>query len=569
MDHGKLRQKSNFHLTYLCTSDLTMEANRRDGNKAWTPLFFSFVLIVGMVLGFNMRDSLKNKRDIGNALRRNDRIEEIIGLIREKYVDTINTNELYENAVTGLLTPLDPHTLYIPTEELESVNEDLEGSFSGIGIEFSILRDTLEVTSVIKNGPAYKAGMIAGDQILKVDDSLVAGNGITSDRIMKLLRGQQNSLVDLTVRKISDNKVAAVTIKRDMVPIYSVDAALMLDQKTGYIKINRFSATTYDEFVEALATLKEKGASQLIVDLRDNPGGYLDAATTICDEFIDGDKLLVYTNGRKSGKNEYYAGEKSSFEHGKIAILVDEGSASASEILAGAVQDWDRGIIVGRRTFGKGLVQEQYEMPDGSALRLTIAKYYTPSGRCIQRSYKEGKEAYRADIEKRYEDGELTGKEKTKPEDTTKYYTANRRLVYGGGGVKPDVYVAYDTNKWATVAIDAAYSEEMKTAIWDYYIRNRSKLKYNSISDFVRYFNDEKSVMSRYISSMPLANRKNAVQLFEKNSINYLNTQIKAELARYLYQDNGYYTVKLKEDNVVNKALTTLNSPIYDKLLNR
>ena len=569
MDHGKLRQKSNFHLTYLCTSDLTMETNRRDGNKAWTPLIFSFVLIVGMVLGFNMRDSLKNKRDIGNALRRNDRIEEIIGLIREKYVDTINTNELYENAVTGLLTPLDPHTVYIPTEELESVNEDLEGSFSGIGIEFSILRDTLEVTSVIKNGPAYKVGMIAGDQILKVDDSLVAGNGITSDRIMKLLRGQKNSLVDLTVRKISDNKLAAVTIKRDMVPIYSIDAALMVDPKTGYIKINRFSATTYDEFVEALATLNEKGASQLIVDLRDNPGGYLDAATSICDEFIDGDKLLVYTNGRKSGKNEYYAGEKSSFEHGKIAILVDEGSASASEILAGAVQDWDRGIIVGRRTFGKGLVQEQYEMPDGSALRLTIAKYYTPSGRCIQRSYKEGKEAYRADIEKRYEDGELTGKEKTKPEDTTKYYTANRRLVYGGGGVKPDVYVAYDTNKWATVAIDAAYSEEMKTAIWDYYIQNRSKLRYNSISDFVRYFNDEKSVMSRYISSMPLANRKNAVQLFEKNSINYLNTQIKAELARYLYQDNGYYSVKLKEDNVVNKALTTLNSPIYDQLLNR
>lgn len=546
-----------------------MDANRRDGNKAWTPLFFSFVLILGMVLGFNMRDSLKSKRNIGTAIRRNDRIEEIIGLIKEKYVDSINANELYENAVTGLLNPLDPHTVYIPSEELESVNEDLEGSFSGIGIEFSILHDTLEVTSVIKNGPAYKAGMIAGDQILKVDDSLVAGNGITSDRIMKLLRGQQNSLVDLTVRKISDNKLAAVTIKRDMVPIYSIDAALMVDPKTGYIKINRFSATTYDEFVEALATLKEKGASQLIVDLRDNPGGYLDAATSICDEFIDGDKLLVYTNGRKSGKNEYYAGEKSSFEHGKIAILVDEGSASASEILAGAVQDWDRGIIVGRRTFGKGLVQEQYEMPDGSALRLTIAKYYTPSGRCIQRSYKDGKEAYRADIEKRLEDGELTGKEKQSPEDTTKFYTANRRLVYGGGGVKPDVYVAYDTNKWSADAIDAAYSEEMKTAIWDYYIQNRSKLKYNSISDFVHYFNDEKSVMTRYISSMPLANRKNALQLFEKKSINYLSTQIKAELARYLYQDNGYYTVKLKEDNVVNKALTTLNSPIYDKLLNR
>lgn len=546
-----------------------MDANRRDGNKAWTPLFFSFVLILGMVLGFNMRDSLRSKRDIGTALRRNDRIEEIIGLIKEKYVDSVNANELYEEAVTGLLSPLDPHTVYIPSEELESVNEDLEGSFSGIGIEFSILRDTLEVTSVIKNGPAAKAGMIAGDQILKVDDSLVAGTGITSERIMKLLRGQQNSLVDLTVKKISDNKLAAVTIKRDMVPIYSIDAVLMVDQKTGYIKINRFSATTYDEFVEALTTLKEKGATQLILDLRDNPGGYLDAATSICDEFIDGDKLLVYTNGRKSGKNEYYAGEKSSFENGKIAILVDEGSASASEILAGAVQDWDRGIIVGRRTFGKGLVQEQYEMPDGSAIRLTIAKYYTPSGRCIQRSYKDGKEAYRADIEKRLEDGELTGKEKNTPEDTTKFYTANRRLVYGGGGVKPDVYVAYDTNRWSATALDAAYSEEMKTAIWDYFIQNRSKLNFKSISEFVHFFNDEKSVITRYISSLPLTKRKNAMELFEKKSITYLNTQIKAELARYLFQDNGYYSVKLKEDNVVNKALTTLNSPIYNELLNR
>lgn len=556
-------------MTYLCISDLTMDANRRDGNKAWTPLFFSFVLILGMVLGFNMRDSLRSKRDIGTALRRTDRIEEIIGLIKEKYVDSVNTNELYENAVNGLLNPLDPHTVYIPSDELESVNEDLEGSFSGIGIEFSILRDTLEVTSVIKNGPAYKAGMIAGDQILKVDDSLVAGTGITSERIMKLLRGQQNSLVDLTVKKISDNKLAAVTIKRDMVPLYSIDASLMVDQKTGYIKINRFSATTYDEFVEALTSLKEKGATQLILDLRDNPGGYMDAATSICDEFIDGDKLLVYTNGRKSGKNEYYAGEKSSFESGKIAILVDEGSASASEILAGAVQDWDRGIIVGRRTFGKGLVQEQYEMPDGSAIRLTIAKYYTPSGRCIQRSYKDGKEAYRADIEKRLEDGELTGKEKQTPEDTTKFYTANRRLVYGGGGVKPDVYVAYDTNKWSATALDAAYSEEMKTAIWDYFIQNRSKLNYKTISDFVHFFNDEKSVITRYISSLPLTKQKNAMELFEKKSINYLNTQIKAELARYLFQDNGYYSVKLKEDNVVNKALTALNSPIYDQLLNR
>jgi len=545
-----------------------MEANRRDGNKVWTPLFFSLVLIFGMVLGFNLRDSLRNKRDIATVIQRNDRLEEIIGLIKEKYVDTVNTNLLYRDAVSGILGPLDPHTVYIPAEELQDVNDGLDGGFSGIGIEFSILRDTIEVTSVVEKGPAAYAGVVTGDQIVKVGDSLVAGNGITSERIMQLLRGRQNSVANVTVKKVTDGKLEQVSIKRDIIPIYSVDAALMLDDKTGYIKINRFSATTYEEFSKALTQLKKEGASQMVVDLRDNPGGYLDAATSISDDFLNDDKLIVYTRGRNSERIEYTAKEKGSFEQGRLAILVDESSASASEILAGAIQDWDRGIIIGRRTYGKGLVQEQYEMPDGAALRLTTAKYYTPSGRSIQRSFANGKDAYHQDFEKRLEEGELTGKEAISPADTTPYYTANKRIVYGGGGIKPDIYVPYDTSRWSTPLVNMAFSEEMKTAIWDYFIQNRKALNFKNITDFTKSFKGEGQVINNYLAMMPANERKAVLQYFTPPANQqYFGMQIKAQLARYLFRDNGYYSIKLKDDNVVNKALTVLNGPQYPKIL--
>lgn len=545
-----------------------MEANRRDGNKVWTPLLFSLVLIFGMVIGFNLRDSLRNKRDIATVIQRNDRLEELIGLIKEKYVDTVNTNTLYKDAVTGLLDPLDPHTIYIPAEELQNVNEGLEGGFSGIGVEFSILRDTVEVTSVVDKGPAAAAGLVTGDQIIKVEDSLVAGTGITSEGIMSLLKGNRNSTVNVTIKEISDGRLTKVTITRDQVPLYSVDANIMLDDKTGYIKINRFSATTYDEFTKALAQLKRQGAQQMILDLRDNPGGYLDAATNMSDDFLDDDKLIVYTKGKNSPRYEYKSTGKGAFEAGKLAVLVDESSASASEVFAGSIQDWDRGVVIGRRTYGKGLVQEQYEMPDGSALRLTTARYYTPSGRSIQRSFAEGKEAYREDFEKRLESGELTGNESFTPADTTTFFTAAKRPVYGGGGIRPDVYVPYDTSRWSTPLSKIAYSEEMRTAIWDYFIHNRRNLKFNSIADFLKQFDNSKQVVSDYLAMLEPGDRKVVQKHMEvPEHAHYLLTQIKAELGRYLFKDNGYYSVKLKEDNVVNKALTVLNSNRYFEIL--
>ncbi len=516
------------------------------------------VLIVGMVLGFRMRDTL---------LRRNESLERIVDLVNAKYVDSVNSTGLYNDAAEGLLKSLDPHTVYIPPDDLQGVNDDLEGGFSGIGIEFSILRDTIEVISVVENGPASKAGIVVGDQLIKVGDSLVAGTNTTSDRIIHLLKGKQNSNVTLTVKRSGGN-MKQIALTRDIIPIHSVEASLMLDAITGYIKITRFSATTYSEFSTALKKLKASGAIQLVIDLRDNPGGYIDAATSIADDLLDGNKLIVYTKGTRSPKTEYRAGEQGLFEKGKLAILVDEGSASASEILAGAIQDWDRGVVIGRRTFGKGLVQEQYDLPNGGALRLTVAKYYTPSGRCIQRSFAKGREAYEADYEQRFANGSLTNEDTTHPEDPKAYHTYKNRTVYGGGGIKPDIYVPYDTSLISGSLLGLIYSDELKTAIWDYFIHNKNNLKYKTISDFSASFNEQEKVASNYVAMFNSDSRSHVErELAKPFSKDYFTTQIKAQLARLLFHDNGYYSISLKKDDAVNRALASFTTDRYSTII--
>ena len=545
-----------------------MDDHRRDRSIVWTPLFFSIVLTAGMILGFNLRETLRNKRDIGTVIQRNDRLEEIIDLVNDKYVDSINSNRLYNDAVNGILHSLDPHTIYIPADQLQGVNDDLEGGFSGIGVEFSILNDTIDVTSVIDDGPAHKAGIVTGDQLLMVGDSLVAGNGITPDRITHLLRGKQKTAVLLTLKQPDSSAIRRVEVVRDIVPLYSIDAAIMLDDATGYIKINRFSATTAKEFKAGLEKLVNRGAKQMIVDLRENPGGYLDAATSIADQFLSDNKLIVYTQGSRTPKTEYRAGDQGLFEKGRVAVLVDEGSASAAEILAGALQDWDRAVIVGRRTYGKGLVQEQYEMPDGAALRLTVAKYYTPSGRCIQRSFAKGKEEYQADYRHRFESGELTGNEAAYVADTTRYYTSKNRIVYGGGGIQPDVYVPYDTSKYPGAVIDLVFNNEFKNAVWEYYMHNRSELRYRDFSDFEQSFDDQAGIEAIYLSGMNAAKRKAVVKLLAgKNNRDYFDVQAKAQLARVMYKDNGYFTISMKADHMVGKAREILGSDQYLKLI--
>jgi carboxyl-terminal processing protease len=344
----------------------------------------------------------------------------------------------------------------------------------------------------------------------------------------------------------------------------------MLDSITGYIKIDRFAATTYDEFDKALKTLKKQGITQLIVDVRQNPGGYLDAATNIADDFLDDEKLIVYTQGKSAPREDYNASRKGLFEQGRLAILVDESSASASEILAGAVQDWDRGLIVGRRSYGKGLVQEQYDMDDGSGLRLTIAKYYTPSGRSIQRSYAKGKDAYAEAFAKRFESGELTGIDTMTLFDTTKYYTAHRRVVYSGGGIKPDVYVPYDTSKLSSGLLNMMFSDEMRTLIWEYYTQNRVQLgQYKSIAQFSRGF-DGKILVDKYVQTLdPHMKRITTSLLTKPSNMAFFSNQVKAQLARVLFRNNGYYAIQTQEDNVVQRALQALRGNTYSEIVGR
>lgn len=546
-----------------------------NGNKVklWLPLLFAIVMIVGMNIGFKMRDSLRNKRDITTIIQRNDRLEQIIDLINARYVDSVNTNVLYEDAVNGIIQHLDPHTVYIPADRLQYVNEELEGSFFGIGVEFSIVEDTIQITSVVEDGPAEIAGIQIGDKLIKVGDSTVAGTGITSSRIIKMLKGKQFSKVFLTMMDPVHKDTRVVSLKRDEIPRYSVDAWLMLDSVTGIIKVSRFSTSTYEEFEKALNSLKTRGMQQLIVDLRQNSGGYMEPAKEIADEFLSGDKLIVMTRGLNSIARKYIAGKAGRFEEGKLAILVDEHSASASEILAGAVQDWDRGVVVGRRTFGKGLVQDQFELEDGSALRLTIAKYYTPSGRSVQRSFEDGREAYQEDFLNRYENGELVGMDSmgnAEPDDTTKFYTANNRVVYGGGGISPDVYVPYDTSKLSTSLLDMIFSDNVKAVVWDYYIRNRTSLKsYADVRQFDKAFKAD-TLLQSYLDRQDRATKKIIATVLENNKTRaFFKLQMKAQLSRMLFRENGYYAIWYKDDNVVKEARRVFADSTYSTIIGR
>jgi carboxyl-terminal processing protease len=366
-------------------------------------------------------------------------------------------------------------------------------------------------------------------------------------------------------------RVRNVPIDRDVVPIYSVDASLMLDNTTGYIKINRFSATTFDEFMKALKMLQGKGMQSLVLDLRDNPGGYLTAATQIADQFINEDKLLVYTEGRRTPRTDYKASEPGLFEKGNLAVLVDENSASASEILAGAVQDWDRGLIIGRRTFGKGLVQEQYDLDDGSALRLTVAKYYTPSGRSIQRSFAEGKEAYASDFQKRFSSGELTGKDSVTISDTTRYYTANHRVVYGGGGIKPDVYVPYDTARLSSGVLTMLFSDDLKSVLWDYYTNHAQELRrYKTVNDFNQGFTSAGQILNSYVNAKKGSEHAIADRILKvpANRDYFLNI-VKAQVARVLFRNNGYYAITSRQDSMVQKAVALMRERKYSELIGR
>lgn len=469
----------------------------KNNNTRFIPFLLAICLIAGIAIGtFYANHFSGNKLGIINTS--SNKLNALLRIIDDQYVDTVNMGELVEEAMPQILSELDPHSSYIPAKDLEAVNADLKGSFSGIGIQFTIQNDTIHVNSVIQGGPSEKVGLMAGDRIVEVDDSAFVGKIVTNSEAMKRLKGEKGSKVKLGVYRPGEKDLLHFTVIRGNIPVKSIDASYMINEKVGYIKVNKFGETTYPELLIALAKLNQKNCEGLIVDLRGNTGGYMAAAIQMVNEFLPNNRLIVYTQGRKSPREDYNSNGTGSNQKMPLVVLVDEGSASASEIFAGAIQDNDRGTIVGRRSFGKGLVQQPIEFSDGSAIRLTIARYYTPSGRCIQKPYEKGKESeYELDLLTRYEHGEFFSADSIKQDETEVYHPRLGRPVYGGGGIMPDIFVPQDTTGMTSYFRMAANRGLIIRYTFDYTDQNRSTLQ--------KYDTPEK--MEAYLKGQNLLNK--------------------------------------------------------------
>lgn len=482
-----------------------------------------------------------------------NKLNDVINYINQEYVDTVNEKKLIESTIEGMLHKLDPHSAYIPSDELQATNEPLEGNFDGIGVEFHIQDDTIMVVTAVSGGPSDALGILPGDRIVKVDGKSVANIKITNTLVMQSLRGPSGTKVKVTIFR--NGKSLDYTITRGKIPIYSVDVSYMLDKETGYIKVSHFGDKTYEEYVDGFMKLKEKGMKNLVLDLRGNPGGYLKTAIQLADEFLPEQKLIVYTQGRSRAKESFSATKEGYFEKGALVVLIDEGSASASEIVSGALQDWDRATIVGRRSFGKGLVQEQSEFPDGSAIRLTIARYYTPTGRCIQKPYDGNYDDYENELSLRLKHGELLNSDSIHFPDSLKFTTPGGHVVYGGGGIMPDVFVSLDTS-----GISEYYSEINSKGlitefVYKYVDNNRTNLnKYKSFAEFNSNFKINETIIREFVNYAD----KNGVKPDSegmKISDEIIRTQMKALIARQVWKNDGFYPVIQSLDNTLKKAL--------------
>ena len=480
--------------------------------------------------------------------------------IANLYVDETDADKLVESAIMGMLEELDPHSTYSNAEEVKKMNEPLQGNFDGIGIQFNIAEDTLFVIQPVSGGPSEKVGIRAGDRIIMVNDTLIAGVKMTTDDITRRLKGPKGTKVDVKVVRRGVDEQLSFTIKRDKIPVYSLDASYMITPKIGYIKINRFGATTYEEFMDALASLKGQGLQDLILDLQGNGGGYLNAAIDIANEFLGAGELIVYTEGRRNPRHEFFAKGNGKHQSGRLVVLVDEYSASASEIVAGAVQDWDRGMVVGRRTFGKGLVQRPIDLPDGSMIRLTVARYYTPAGRCIQKPY-ESIEQYNADLIERYNRGEMMSADSIHFPDSLKCSTLKKgRTVYGGGGIMPDYFVPVDTTlftKYHSLLSNKGVLLKVHFQWIDAY-REEWMKKYGDYAVFCKEFELDDAMMQQLIAE----GKKEGVTFDEEQyqkSESLIKLQLKALIARDLWDMNEYYHTINVVDESVNKALELLS----------
>ena len=537
-------------------------------SSRFTPIIIAISVVAGILIGtFYAKHFAGNRLGIINGS--SNKLNALLRIVDDQYVDTVNMTDLVEKAMPQILAELDPHSTYIPAQNLEEVNSELEGSFSGIGIQFTIQNDTIHVNAVIQGGPSEKVGLMAGDRIVNVDDSLFVGKKLNNELAMRTLKGPKGSQVKLGVKRVGEPKLLDFTITRGDIPQNTVDAAYMLNDDIGYVKVSKFGRTSHVELLNALAQLNHKKCKGLIIDLRGNTGGYMEAAIRMVNEFLPEGKLIVYTQGRKYPRAEEFANGTGSCQKMPLVVLIDEGSASASEIFTGAIQDNDRGTVVGRRSFGKGLVQQPIDFSDGSAIRLTIARYYTPSGRCIQRPYESGKDRnYELDLYNRYEHGEFFSRDSIKQNENERYLTSLGRTVYGGGGIMPDFFVPIDTTQYTDyhrniVAKGVVIKTTMK------FIESHRKELQSKYKKF-ETFNDKFEISDEILANMQTLAEQEKIKFDEKQyrkSLPLIKTQLKALIARDLWDMNEYFQIMNTTDSSVLQALKVLNEGAYEKVV--
>ena len=519
----------------------------------WYPLVISIAIVLGIVIG----NYISTKKF---TLDKDRKINAVLNLIQSEYVDSIDVKDLVEQAIPAIIGNLDPHSYYIPASDIRAENEKLDGSMSGIGVSFFMMNDTANVDQVIPNGPAEKVGMLAGDRIISVNGESIVGGTLTAEGIRSKIRGEKGTKVKIGVKRNSSKKTLTFTITRDDIPMNTIDVSYMLDDKTGYIKIAQFGKNTYDEFFAALSKLKKDGASRYIVDLRGNPGGYMEMAILMVNEFLEQGELIVYTKGRKEREDiQVWSDDQGSF-HAQVAVLIDEYSASASEIMAGALQDNDRGLVVGRRSFGKGLVQKQIYLPDSSAIRLTIARYYTPSHRCIQKDYTLGDEDdYSKELYDRYSHGELYSADSIKVDKSKIFRTANGRIVYGGGGIVPDIFVPNDTTGITTYYRAVANLGLLQQYVYTYVDINRDQLKnVKTVKQLMGMMPSDDALTYDFVCYA----RDNGVPMrwyYINLSRSLIARQLRALVIRDVLGSEEFYRYYNRTDNTVNAALKALN----------
>ncbi|MFV0268320.1 MAG: S41 family peptidase [Draconibacterium sp.] len=517
------------------------------------PLLIAISIAIGILIG-NMMKTNSSTGFSGLAMSQPNKISTILDLVDHGYVDSVNTGEIVEETIPEILKKLDPHTSYIPARDMQEVNEEMRGNFSGIVIQFSLMEDTVRVIEVISGGPSSQVGIQPGDRIVTVNDSLIAGVGKVSNDILHLLRGEKNSKVSIGVQRKGEDNELEFEITRGDIPLYSVDVTYMIDPETGFIKISRFANTTYQEFVDGMTVLKEEGAKRVIVDLRGNPGGALMGVLQMLDEVLEKGEAMLYTEGKNQPRKTYNASGKGSFGDVELYVMIDEFSASASEIFAGALQDNDRGIVIGRRSFGKGLVQEQIPLNDGSALRLTVARFYTPSGRCIQSPYEDGNEEYYNHIYERFHNMEQLVADSIHFDDSLKYTTKGGRIVYGGGGIMPDFFVPVDTTGNSEYYGKLFRRGLIYSYAYAYADQHRSELAELIAADEFDAYLEQHHVIDDFVKyAAGKGVKKDADGLKESGKI--INTQLKAYIARNIIGETGFYPIIQKIDKTLLQAI--------------